>query len=223
MNATLLETGRDAHATVAGGVTEAGELDQAASMFVRVRPRLIEIAYQILGSAGETEDVVQEAWLRWQRTERSLVRNPTAFLATTTTRLALNVAQSARSRRETYAEPWILERADPRIGPEARVERGEAVERAVTLLLRNLTPTERAAYVLREAFGYPYQQIAQRLCLTNANARQLVRRAHKRIAAGRRRQVSPTAHRRFVLAFRSAAQAGNLIDLEQLLAADMAG
>lgn len=223
MNATLLDRERYERSTVAGGVPVASELDHAASVFISVRPRLLEVAYQILGSVSETEDVVQEAWLRWQRTERAVVRNPTAFLATTTTRLALNLAQSARSRREIHAEPWILERADPRIGPEARAERGEAVDRAVSLLLRNLTPTERAAYVLREAFGYPYQQIAETLRLTTANTRQLVRRAHKRIAAGRRRPVNPTAHRRFVLAFRSAAHAGNLTDLEQLLAADVAG
>lgn len=221
MDAGLLETETCDAATADERLPGATKSDQAAEVFVSVRPRLIEIAYRILGSAGETEDVVQEAWLRWQRTDRSLVRNPTAFLATTTTRLALNVAQSARSRHETYAESWLLERADPTVGPEARAELGDEVEHAVLLLLANLTPPERAAYVLREGFGYPYQHIAEVLVLTNAHARQLVRRAHKRVCAGRRRPVNPIVHRRLVRAFRAAAGVGNLADLEQLLAADV--
>jgi RNA polymerase sigma-70 factor (ECF subfamily) len=223
MDARLLEKERYDRTPAVEGVSVASELDRAAEVFVGVRPRLIEIAHRIVGNMSETEDVVQEAWFRWQRTDRSVVRNPTAFLATTTTRLALNLAQSARSRHETYAEPWLLEQADRRVGPEAQAERGEAVERAVLLLLQSLTPTERAAYVLREAFGYPYQQIAEILLLNTAHARQLVRRAHKRIASERRRPVNPTVHRRFVLAFRTAARAGNLADLEKLLAADVAG
>lgn len=204
MDARLLEKERDGRTPAAAGTSVASELDRAADVFVGVRPRLIEIAYQILGSVSETEDVVQEAWFRWHRTDRSVVRNPAAFLATTTTRLALNLAQSARSRRETYAEPWLLEQADPGMGPEALAERGDAVERAVLLLLQCLTPTQRAAYVLREAFGYPYQQIAEILLLNTAHARQLVRRGHKRIASERRRPMNPTVHRRFVPAFRAA-------------------
>jgi RNA polymerase sigma factor (sigma-70 family) len=223
MDARLLDTQSDSRSSTTGGVSAAGELEQATVVFAAVRPRLIDIAYKILGSVAETEDVVQEAWLRWQRTDRSTVLSPTAFLATTTTRLALNLAQSARSRHETCTgSPWLLERADPRIGPETRAERGEAIEHAVLLLLRNLTPAERAAYVLREAFGYPYQRIAEILLLTAAHARQLVRRAHQRLATQRRRPVSPAAHRRLVLAFNAAAQAGNLTDLERLLVADVA-
>ena len=223
MDAGLFETGRYNRRTSADTVWVTSELDEAASVFVAARPRLIEIAYRILGSASETEDVVQEAWLRWQRTDRSVVLNPMAFLATTTTRLALNLAQSARHRRETAADTWLLERADPAIGPEASAEREDTVERATLLLLRNLGATERAAYVLREAFGYPYQQIADILLVTPANARQLVRRAHKRVVSERRRPVSPSVHSRFVRAFRAAAHAGNLIDLEQLLVADVSG
>ena len=220
MDATLLETEGYEGTNAA---ERAGELEQAASVFVGVRPRLFEIAYRILASVSEAEDVVQEAWLRWQRTDRSIVLNPTAFLATTTTRLALNVAQSARSRRETYADPWLLERADPRIGPEAHAEQGDAVDHAVLLLLQKLTPPERAAYVLREAFDYPYQRIAEVLNLGAANTRQLVRRAHNHIDDERRRPVNPIMHRRLVMAFGAAAHAGNLTDLEQLLAADVAG
>jgi RNA polymerase sigma-70 factor (ECF subfamily) len=220
MDACLSET--EIHDLATAAAPPAPDVDQAASEFLDTRPRLTKIAYRILGSASETEDVVQEAWLRWQRTDRSLVRDPTAFLATTTTRLAFNLSQSARNRRETPADLVSLELADPAEGPEAGAERAEAVEDAVLLLLRNLSPAERAAYVLREAFGYPYQQIAEVLRLTAAYARQLVRRAHQRLAAEGRRPVSPTVHRRFVLVLRAAADAGELSDLERFLAGDVA-
>lgn len=223
MDAGLLETKGHDSTTAADEMTVASDLDLAASVFVGVRPRLFEIAYRVLGSVSEAEDVVQEAWLRWQRTDRSVVLNPTAFLATTTSRLALNVAQSAWRRRETCADGWLREPADAGIGPEACAERDEAVEQAVLLLLRSLTATERAAYVLREAFDYPYQRIAEVLHLGAANARQLVRRAHMHIAAERPGPVDPDVHRRHVQVFLAAAQAGRLADLEQLLAADVAG
>jgi RNA polymerase sigma-70 factor (ECF subfamily) len=103
-------------------------LDDAADTFAAVRPRLFGIAYRMLGSWTEAEDVVQEAWLRWQHTDRTVVQNPGAFLATTTTRLALNVAQSARARRETYIGPWLPEPVDTRADPTIGAERDEAVE-----------------------------------------------------------------------------------------------
>lgn len=222
MDVSVLErAGTGSGETVAAHAPATSDLDEAAEVFIGVRPRLFEIAYRILASVSEAEDVVQEAWLRWQRTDRSIVLNPTAFLATTTTRLALNVAQSARRRRETYADSWLPEPADTGIGPEARAERGEAVEQAVLLLLENLSPSERAAYVLREAFDYPYLRIAEVLHLGAANTRQLVRRAHKRIAAGRRRPVNSNVHRRHVRVFLDAAQSGMLTELEQLLAAEV--
>jgi len=194
-------------------------LDHAAEVFTAARRRLYEIAYRILGNANEAEDVVQDAWLRWQRTDRTVVLNPAAFLATATTRLALNVAQSARCRREIYPVRLLPEPAEPRSGPATLAELGDEVEHALFLLLQKLTPVERAAYVLREAFEYPYEQIAQILQLSPVNTRQLVRRSHLRIAAERRRPVCPATHRRFVQAFRSAADVGNLAGLEQLLAA----
>lgn len=203
-------------------VTGTTELEDAASVFLRVRPLLIDIAYRVLGNASETEDVVQEAWLRWQRTDRSIVLNPQAFLATTTTRLALNVVQSAHNRRETHADAWLAEQADQGIGPALCAERAAAVEQAVLLLLRTLSATERAAFVLREAFGYPYEQIADALPLSAVHARQLVHRAQAHIAAQRGRPVNPVAHRRLVLAFRTAAATGDLSCLEKLLAADVA-
>jgi RNA polymerase sigma-70 factor (ECF subfamily) len=212
---------RDPHA--AQPPADAVDLIAATEVFLGARPRLTGLAQRILGDASDAEDVVQEAWVRWQGTDRAAVRNPMAFLTTATTRLALNVAQSAYSRRESDAEPWVLERPDRRIGPEAEAERRDAVERAVSLLLGRLNPTERAAYILREAFGYPYQQIADILLLKPAHVRQLVRRARSRVRADRRRPVSSAAHRRLVTAFRTAARSGDLSGLERLLVADTAG
>src|SRR5262245_9178302 len=127
-------------------------LEQAAADFVDWRPRLFGVAYRILGSTSEAEDIVQETWLRWQVTDRTVVKDPPAFLATTAARLAINVAQSARSRREAYVGSWLQEPADTSADPELGAEQGEALELAMLLLLEKLTPTERAAFVLREAF-----------------------------------------------------------------------
>lgn len=195
--------------------------DDALPEFVKVRPRLFGIAYRILGSAAEAEDIVQEVWLRWQACDRSVVVDPPAFLATATTRLAINVAQSARSRRETYVGPWLPEPVDTSTDPHLGAERGEALEFAVLLLLEKLPPTERAAYVLREAFDYPYRQIAEVLQLEEANTRQLVSRARQHITEGRRTPVSSGEQRRLLEAFIAAAQNGDLAALEGLFASDV--
>ena len=186
-----------------------------------MRPRLFGIAYRTLESAADADDVVQDAWIRWQRTDRNEVRDAAAFLATTTKRLALNVAQSARARRETSIEPWHPEPVDVQADPTLGAERREALELAVRMLLEKLSATERAAYVLREAFDYPYRQIADVLATSEANARQLVTRARLRLAGGRRRPVSAAELQRFIDAFVDAAQTGDLTTLEQLLAADV--
>lgn len=166
--------------------------DEGLSAFLRVRPRLFGIAYRMLGRAAEAEDVVQDVWLRWQTTDRSVVRDPAGFLATTATRLAINVMYSARSRRETYGGPWLPEPVDTSADPRLKVERGQALAFGVLLLLEKLTPTERAAYVLREAFDYPYRDIANVLRLEEANARQVVTRARQHLASGRRMHASST-------------------------------
>ncbi|MFF4705226.1 RNA polymerase sigma-70 factor [Streptomyces sp. NPDC001288] len=196
-------------------------LDQATRDFLAVRSRLFGIAYRVLGSAAEAEDVVQETWLRWQNTDRSKVIEPAAFLATTTTRLAINVAQSARVRRESYIGPWLPEPVDTRNDPQLGAERDEAVEMAVLLLMEKLNPVERAAYVLRQAFDYPYARIADMLETSEANARQLVSRGRRHLAAERREQVSPEAHRRFLEVLLSAARTGDLKVLEDVLTADV--
>jgi RNA polymerase sigma-70 factor, ECF subfamily len=196
-------------------------LDRATSAFLSVRSRLFGIAYRMLGSAAEAEDIVQDVWLRWQSTDRSVVRDATAFLVTTTVRLAINLAQSARSRRETYIGPWLPEPVDTAADPTLGADRGEALELAVLILLEKLSPNERAAYVLREAFDYSYSDIAEILQLAEPNTRQLATRARKHIADERRAQVSATEHRRFLEAFLSAAQTGDLAALKGIFVEDI--
>jgi RNA polymerase sigma-70 factor (ECF subfamily) len=200
---------------------DAGSLAAATREFVAARPQLFGIAYRVLGSVGEAEDVVQEAWVRWQKTDRSDIVDPTAFLATVTSRLAINVAQSARKRRETYIGPWLPEPVATTLDPQLGAERSEALDLAVLYLLQKLNPVERAAYVLREAFDYPYGQIAGMLETSEANTRQLVSRARKHLARERKEPVSPAAHRRLLEVFLAAAQSGDLAALEDVLTADV--
>ena len=196
-------------------------LDDAAAVFAQVRPRLFGIAYRMLGSATDAEDLLQEVWIRWQTCDRSVVENPAAYLATTTTRLAINATQTAYARRERYVGPWLPEPVDTTADPQLGAERAAALELGVLLLLEKLTPTERAAYVLREAFDYPYQQIAEIVQTTEATARQHVSRARKHLAAERRAPVDPSEQQRLLTAFMTAAQAGDLSVLEELFAADV--
>ncbi|MEV0388497.1 RNA polymerase sigma-70 factor [Nonomuraea sp. NPDC050643] len=197
------------------------DLDQAAAVFAGLRPRLFGIAYRMLSSSTEAEDLVQDVWMRWQTYDRAAVSDPAAFLATVTTRLAINALQSARVRRETYIGPWLPEPVDTSADPHLGAERGEALGFAVLLLMERLTPTERAAYVLREAFDYPYRQIADIIQVSEVSVRQLVSRARKHLRSERRAPVSGADQRRFLTAFVSAARSGDLAALEGLLAADV--
>src|SRR3954449_12376451 len=185
------------------------DLEDATAVFMNLRPRLFGIAYRMLSSATEAEDLVQEVWLRWQRYDRSTVDNPAAFLATTTTRLALNALQSARMRRETYIGPWLPEPVDTSADPYLGAERGEALNFAVLLMLEKLSPHERAAYILREAFDYPYDQIAAILQSSEGATRQLVSRARKHLRAERRTPVSTVQQRQLLEAFVGAARKGD--------------
>src|SRR5262249_38153341 len=150
---------------------------------------LFRIAYRMLGSA-EAEDIVQDVWVRWQTADRRLVRDAAAFLVTTATRLAINVLQSARSRRETHVAPWLPEPVDATADPGHGPERRQALEFGVWLLLERLSPAERAAYILREAFDYSYRDIANILQFEEPNARQIVSRARQHVANGRRMTAS---------------------------------
>jgi RNA polymerase sigma-70 factor (ECF subfamily) len=203
------------------GASGPEDLHEAVAVFDEVRPRLFGIAYRMLGSATEAEDLVQDVWLRWQSYDRDTVDNPAPFLATVTTRLAINEVRSARARRETYVGPWLPEPVDTGAEPYAGAERGEALEFAVLLLLERLSPTERAAYVLREAFDYPYEQIAEIIGHNEASVRQLVSRARKCVRDGRRTSVSVAEQRRLLAAFVAAARSGALTALEELLAEDV--
>jgi RNA polymerase sigma-70 factor (ECF subfamily) len=196
-------------------------LADALAAFEGVRGRLFGIAYRMLGSASEAEDVVQEAWLRWQGTDRAAVDDPPAFLATTTTRLAINALQSARARRETYVGPWLPEPVDTSADPTLGAERAEAIGFAVLVMLERLTPTERAAYVLREAFAYQYEQICEIVQVSEPAARQLVSRARKHLAGERRREVTKSEQRRLLTAFLTAAKTGDLEELERLFTEDV--
>jgi RNA polymerase sigma-70 factor, ECF subfamily len=197
------------------------DLQSAVGAFNEARPRLFGIAYRMLGSVAEAEDIVQEAWLRWQQTDRDVVRNPAAFLTTVTTRLAINTAESARVRREQYVGPWLPEPVDTSADPSLGAENAEALESAVLMLLEKLGPEQRAAYVLRQAFGYSYDQIAEILTTSPANARQLVSRAQKHVESSRKEPVDPAKHRELLDAFVAAARDGDVMRLERVLAAEV--
>jgi RNA polymerase sigma-70 factor (ECF subfamily) len=197
------------------------ELDQAESVFAAARPRLFGIAYRMTGTVADAEDLVQEVWVRWQLADRAAVLNPEAYLATAITRLAINESQSARARRETYVGPWLPEPVDTAADPQLGAEQGAVLELAVLMLLEKLTPTERAAYVLREAFGYAYREIAEIVQTSEVAARQLVSRARKHLADERRVPVERAEQRKLLEAFVAAAQAGDLAGLEKLFAQDV--
>lgn len=195
--------------------------DDGLSAFLSMRSRLFGIAYRMLGSAAEAEDVVQDVWLRWQMTDRRVVRDAAAFLATTATRLAINVMQSARARRETPVEPSQLEPADTRSDPRSVAERDQALACGVRMLLEKLTPTERAAYILREAFDYAYRDIAGVLRLAEPNARQVVTRARQHVVSNRTTATSSAEQKRLLGAFIAAAHDGDVAVLENLFASEV--
>lgn len=194
-----------------------GNLDNATAVFLDSRSRLFGVAYRMLGTVAEAEDVVQETWLRWQTADRSAVLEPVAYLVSVTTRIAINILHSARSRRETYIGPWLPEPVDTSADPTLGAERGEALELAVLLLLERLRPTERAAYVLREAFEYSHRQIGEVLDMTESSVRQMVARARRHIAGERRARATKSEQERLLRAFLVAAQQGELSALERLL------
>ena len=193
------------------------ELGRALEIFQSQRTALFRMAYRVLGDVSGAEDVVQEAWLRWQRTDRMAIKNPAAFLITTTTRLAINVIQSARHRHETPTESPLAAGIDPALDPCSRAEEAAVVEQALGHLMARLTPAELGAYLLRKGFDYPYCDIAAVLQTSEPNARQLVRRAQIRIEGDQKRAVHPKEHRHLVTAFLTAARIGDMGTLERLV------
>ncbi|MBO0802074.1 MAG: RNA polymerase sigma-70 factor [Nocardiopsaceae bacterium] len=195
--------------------------------FEASRARLAAIAYRMLGSASEAEDVVQETFLRWQAADVSRIEVPEAWLTKVLTNLCLNQLASARVRRETYVGQWLPEpllAEDPMLGPADTAEQRESVSYAVLTLMERLSPNERAVYVLREAFEYPYREIAEILGISEASGQKIFQRAARHIADGTARiEVSRDEARRIVEEFLTAATTGRVEPLVRLLTADAMG
>jgi RNA polymerase sigma-70 factor, ECF subfamily len=196
---------------------------QLSTDFTEFRPRLLGIAYRMLGSAWDAEDVVAEAMVRWMGVDRSQVREPLAFLTTVVTRLALDQLRSARATRETYVGQWLPEpvATDPSLtGPLDTVERRETVSLATLRMMEALTPPERAVLVLHEAFDLTHAEIAEILGITEDGARQHLHRARGRL--DRAAENSPPGiHDESLERFLAALEDGDLAQVQDLLAADV--
>lgn len=189
----------------------------AAESFSPLRPKLIRIAYRMLGSVAEAEDVVQDAFLRWLRVDQSTVRDAEALLRRIVTRLSLDVLKSARRKRETYVGPWLPE---PVIGPEA--EGMDDVTLPLMMALERLTPLERAAFLLHDVFGVGFEEVARTIGRDPAACRQLASRARAHVRAERPRfAVTRERGLEIAQAFFTASRDGDMARLRTLLADDV--
>jgi RNA polymerase sigma-70 factor, ECF subfamily len=194
--------------------------------FTALRPYLFSIAYRMLGSASDAEDVVQDAYLRMLRTSPRDIRSPKAYLSAVVTRLCLDLLTSRKAERETYHGPWLPEPVltdDLEPSPETATESREDISLAALVLLERLTPEERATYVLREAFDFPYDEIAPILGKSIAATRQIAHRARAHLADRPRFVASPRDQHRLAERFLSAAREGDMPTLITTLAADVTG
>ncbi|MCX5206967.1 RNA polymerase sigma-70 factor [Streptomyces sp. NBC_00237] len=202
----------------------AAEAADAAALFEEHRSVLTGVAYRMLGRVADAEDVVQEAWLRWSSEDREDVRAPRAYLVRITTRLAIDRLRHVQSRREAYVGPWLPEPLATDLGTDVpdtadRAVLAESVSLAVLVVLESLSPLERAVFVLREAFGFPYGEIAAALDRSDAAVRQLAGRARKHVDERKPRfDVDPVERREMTERFLAAAGGGDLGDLLTLLA-----
>jgi RNA polymerase sigma-70 factor (ECF subfamily) len=192
---------------------------------MRLRPRLRGMAYRMLGSAADAEEVVQDAWLRWHEADRGAVGNAEAWLVSVTTRLSIDRLRAAKARREDYVGTWlpepILTEADAPKTPEQMLERADQLSVAFLAVLERLAPDARAAFLLREIFDADYDEVAQALGKSEAACRQLVHRARTLIQDGRVRQaVTPQEQQRLLRAFADAAARGDMAGLKAALAED---
>jgi RNA polymerase sigma-70 factor (ECF subfamily) len=191
------------------------------------RPVLLGVAYRMLGRVADAEDVVQEAWLRWSAADRGEVRQPRAYLVRVTTRLAIDRLRQVKARGETYVGPWLPEPYVTDFGDtvpdtEERAVLADTVSLAVLVVLESLSPLERAVFVLREAFGYPYAEIAAMLDRGEPAVRRLAGRARRHVEERRPRyQVDPVQRRDLTERFLAAAGGGDLEGLMSLLAPDV--
>ncbi|MFD3533285.1 sigma-70 family RNA polymerase sigma factor [Streptomyces sp. NPDC058664] len=200
--------------------------DTAIDRFEAGRSRLASLAYRLLGSAADAEDVVQDAFLRWHAADRERVEVPEAWLTKVVTNLCVDRLRSAQARHERAVGDWLPEPlldGDPMLGPADTFEQRESVSLAVLVLMERLSPVERAAYVLREAFSYPHAEIARILDITESASQQHVHRARRRVAAERRGgdEVNPASARRIVEEFLAAATSGRTERLVEMLTADV--
>lgn len=188
------------------------------------RPFLFSIAYRMLGTVTDAEDVVQETFLRWQQTTQATVKSAKTYLTTIITRLCIDRLRSARVRREQYVGPWLPEpiATQQTDDPAARVELADSLSMAFLVVLERLSPIERAVFLLREVFDYDYDEIAQMVGKTPANCRQILRRSRQHIAAHRPRfPVSHQQQEQITAQFMEAANEGSLPSLLALLAKDV--
>jgi RNA polymerase sigma-70 factor (ECF subfamily) len=201
--------------------------DTATDVFEEHRPVLTGVAYRMLGRVADAEDVVQEAWLRWSGADRTEVREPRGYLVRITTRLAIDRLHHVQSRREAYVGPWLPEPYVTDFGdtvPDTaeRAVLADSVSLAVLVVLESLSPLERAVFVLREAFGYPYADIATTLDRSESAVRQLAGRARKHVDERRPRyEVDPAERRLLTERFLAAAVEGDLAGLLSLLAPEV--
>jgi RNA polymerase sigma-70 factor, ECF subfamily len=192
--------------------------------FERHRPLLFSIAYRMLGSVMDAEDVVQEAYLRWQRVSADGIRSPKSYLSAIVTRLSIDRLRWIKSRREQYVGPWLPEPLPDEWGPEVGEAAilDESLSMAFLVLLESLTPTERAVFLLREVFGYDYPEIARIVDKSEANCRQISRRAKRSVAARRPRfESSPEQEERLMGSFLDACMHGDMEGLLALLSEDV--
>jgi RNA polymerase sigma-70 factor (ECF subfamily) len=190
--------------------------------FVAHRSLLFTVAYEMLGSAADAEDVLQESWLRWADVDHSQVRDARAYLVRVVTRQALNRLRTVSRRREEYVGEWLPEPllTSPDVAED--VELAESVSIAMLTVLETLTPTERAVFVLREVFDMPYGEIAQAIGKSTPTVRQIARRAREHVAARRPRvHVSPSEQQAVVERFLLALRTGRLQELMELMAPDV--
>ncbi|MBT2477686.1 RNA polymerase sigma-70 factor [Streptomyces sp. ISL-94] len=190
--------------------------------FEQHRRLLFAAAYRMLGSVADAEDIVQDAWLSWNRTDRAAVEHPKAYLVRTVTNLSLNRLKSAQVVREAYVGPWLPEPllTSPDIAEEA--ELADTVSMAVLVVLETLTPTERAVFMLREVFGYTYAEIAEVIGKSEVSVRQSAHRAREHVQARRPRFTAEPAEQREVAEkFREACTGGDLNAVLALLAPDV--
>lgn len=198
--------------------------DTVTDVFEEHRPVLMGVAYRMLGRVADAEDIVQESWLRWSAADRSQVREPRAYLVRVTTRLAIDRLRHVQSRREAYVGQWLPEPLVTDYGPTVpdtaeRAVLADSVSIAVLVVLESLSPLERAVFVLREAFGFPFSEIAQTLDRGEPAVRQLAARARKHVDEGRPRYtVDPGERRDLTERFLAAAADGDLDGLMALLA-----